>query len=170
MFDNTYGFFFFFSLIISLRMSDRFETYGSAEIRTSFMNDEEGKLIKSDSVFENLYDFWSCFHMSYKTLFIWYHPKMAQLEKAIRQKWVTTKDLPLVNIALKKFKEKGNYFNPMRYLGGDEEKYFEILQQWKIDFEKSYSEQFPHLHRAPIRHKKCLARSTRPSLRFLFIF
>ena len=76
--------------------------------------------------------------MSYKNLFIWYDSKMAQLEKAIRQKWVTTKDLPLVNIALKKFKEKGNYFNPMRYLGGDEEKYFEILQQWKIDFEKSY--------------------------------
>ena len=38
----------FFSLIIGLRMSDRFETYGSAEIRTIFMNDEEGKLIKSD--------------------------------------------------------------------------------------------------------------------------
>ena len=56
MFGNTYGsiFHFFFSLIISLRMSDRFETYGSAEIRTIFMNDEEGKLIKSDSLFENL--------------------------------------------------------------------------------------------------------------------
>ena len=52
--------------------------------------------------------------MSYKTLFIWYHSKMAQLEKAIRRKWVTTKDLPLVNIVLKKFKEKDNYFNPMR--------------------------------------------------------
>ena len=88
---------------------------------------------------------------------------MAQLEKAIRQKWVTTKDL--VNIVLNKFKEKDNYFNPMRYLGGDEEKYFEILQQWKI-----YLEQFPHRRRAPIRHKKYLARSTRPSLRFLFIF
>ena len=164
MFNNTYGsFFYFFSRIISLRMSDRFETYGSAEIRTIFMNDEEGKLIKSDSLFENLYDFWSCFHMSYKTLFIWYHPKMAQLEKAIRQKWVTTKDL--VNIVLNKFKEKDNYFNPMRYLGGDEEKYFEILQQWKIGFEKSYLEQFSHLRRAPIHHMKCLTRSTRPSLR-----
>ena len=75
------------------------------------------------------------------------------------------KDLPLVNIVLKKFKEKDNYFNPMRYLGGDEEKYFKIVQQWKIDFEKSYLEQFLHLCRAPIRHKKCLARSARPSLR-----
>ena len=55
-------------------MSDCFETYGSAEIRTIFMNDEEGKLNKSDSLFENLYNFCSCFHMSYKTLFIWYHP------------------------------------------------------------------------------------------------
>ena len=130
-------FFIFFSLIISLRMSDRFETYGSAEIKRIFINDKEEKLIKSDSLFENLYDFWSCFHMSYKTLYNWYHPKMAQLEKTIRRKWVTTKDLTLVNIFLKKFKEKGNYFNLMRYLRGDEEKYFEILQQWKIDFEKN---------------------------------
>ena len=156
-------FFMFFSPIISLRMSDCFEIYGSAEIRTVFMNDEEGKMIKSDNLFESLCDFWSCFHMSYKTLFIWYHPKMAQLEKAIRRKWVTTKDLPLVNIVLKKFKEKDNYF--MRYLGGDEEKYFENLQQWNIDFEKSYSEEFPHLHRTPFPHKKCLTGTTRPSLR-----
>ena len=146
-------------------MSDRFETYGPAEIRTSFMNHEDGKLIKNDSLSENLYDFWSCFDMSYKTFFIWYHPKMAQLEMAIRRKWVTTKVLPLVNIVLNKFKEKDNYFNPMRYLGGDEEKYFEILQQWKIVFEKSFIEQYPHLSCAPIRHKKCLAKSTRPSLR-----
>ena len=116
MFDNAYGsIFYFFSLIISLRTSDCFEIYGSAEIRTIFMNDEEGKLIKSDSLFENLYNFCSCFHMSYKTLFIWYHSEMTQFEKAIRRKWVTTKDLPLVNIVLKKFKEKDNYFNLMRY-------------------------------------------------------
>ena len=75
MFDNTYGsIFYFFSLIINLRMSDCFETYSSAEIRTILLNDEEGKLNKSDSLFENLYNFCSCFHMSYKTLFIWYHP------------------------------------------------------------------------------------------------
>ena len=67
MFDNTYGsIFYFFSLIISLRMSDCFETYGSAEIRTIFMSDKEGKLNKNDSLFENLYNFCSCFHMSYK--------------------------------------------------------------------------------------------------------
>ena len=52
--------------------------------------------------------------MSYKTLFIWYLPEMAQLEKLIWRKWVTTKDLPLVNIVFKKFKEKDNYFNSIR--------------------------------------------------------
>ena len=96
------------------------------------MNDKEGKLIKSDSLFENLHGFWICFHMPYKTLFIWYHLKMAQLEKAIRRKWVTTKDLPLVNIVLKKFKEKDNYLNPMRCLGEDEEKYFEFYSSGRF--------------------------------------
>ena len=55
-------------------MSDCFETYSSEEIRTILMNDEEGKLNKGDSLFEYLYNFCSCFHMSYKILFIWYHP------------------------------------------------------------------------------------------------
>ena len=95
-------FFYFFQSNNQFENSDCFETYGSAEIRTIFLNDEEGKLIKSDSLFENVYDFWSCFHMSYKTLFIWYHPKMAQLEKLIWRKWVTTKNLQLVNIVFKK--------------------------------------------------------------------
>ena len=63
-------FFIFFSLIIGLRMSYRFETYGSAEIRTIFMNDEEGKLSKSDSLFENLYDFWSCFHVLQNSIYL----------------------------------------------------------------------------------------------------
>ena len=54
-----------------------------------------------------------------------------------------------------------------KYLGGDEEKYYEIFQRWKIDHEKKYLEQFPHLSRAPIRHKKVLSKSSRASL---FIF
>ena len=73
---------------------------------------------------------------------------MAKLEKYIRTKWESTKDLPFANIVFKKIKEKDEYFNPKRYLGGDEEKYFEILQQWKIDFEKNYLEQYPHLSRS----------------------
>ena len=79
---------------------DRFKTSGSAELRISFIKDEEGKLIKTDSLFENLYDFWTCFYAKYKSIFISYHPKMALLQKTIRKKWEKTKDLPL-NVILK---------------------------------------------------------------------
>ena len=68
-------------------MAGRFETYSSADIRTSFLNDERGKLIKSDSLYINLCDNWTCFHASNSiVLFTWYHPKMALLEKNIRKK------------------------------------------------------------------------------------
>ena len=93
------------------------------------MNNEEGKLIKTDTLFANLYNFWTCYHASHKMLFIRYHPKMHLLKMAIRKKWETTKYLPLVNITLKKFEEKDNYFNSKKYLEEDEEKYFELLQE-----------------------------------------
>ena len=79
---------------------------------------------------------------------------MALLEKNIRKKWETMKDFPFVNIAFKKIREKDEYFNPKQYLEGDEEKYYEILQRWKIDHEKKYLEQFLHLSRPPIRYKR----------------
>ena len=147
-------------------MAGCFETYSSADVRTSFLNDERGKLIKSDSLYINLYDYWTCFHASNSiVLFTWYHPKMTLLEKNIRKKWETMKDFPFVNIAFKKTREKDEYFNPKQYLEGDEEKYYEILQRWKIDHEKKYLEQFPNLICAPIRHKKLLSKSSRASLR-----
>ena len=86
---------------------------------------------------------------------------MALLEKNIRKKLKTMKDLLFDNIVLKNFREKDDYFNPKKYLGGDEE----ILQRWKIDHEKKYLEQFPHLSCAPIRHKKLLSKSSSASLR-----
>ena len=96
-------------------MAGRFETYSSADIKTSFLNDERGKLIKSDSLYINLCDYWTCFHASNSiVLFTWYHPKMALLEKNIRKKLKTMKDLPFDNIVLKKFREKDEYFNPKR--------------------------------------------------------
>ena len=98
-------------------------------------------------------------------LFTWYHPKQAKLEMNIRRKQESTNDLPFVDIVFKKIREKDEYLNPKKYLGSDEEKYFEILQQWKIDCEKNYLEQYPHLSRPPIRHKKCLSKSSRPCLR-----
>ena len=94
---------------------------GSADVRTSFLDDEGGKLIKSDSLCKSLYDYWTCYHASNSPLilFTWYHPKMAKVEKYIRKKWESTKDLPFVNKIFKKIKEKAEYFNPKRYLWGD---------------------------------------------------
>ena len=147
-------------------MAGCFETYSSDDVRTSFLNDKRGKLIKSDSLYINLYDYWTCFHASNSiVLFTWYHPKMALFQKNIRKKWETMKDFPFVNIAFKKIREKDEYFNPKQYLEGDEETYYEILQRWKIDHEKKYLEQFPQLSRALIRHKKNLPKSSRASLR-----
>ena len=40
------------------------------------------------------------------------------------------KDLPLINVVLKKIKEGDQYFNFKSYVG-DEGKYFENFQQWK---------------------------------------
>ena len=134
------------------------------------MNDEEGKLIKSDTLFLNLYHFWTCFHASYKILFIWYHCKMHLLEMALKKKWEATKDLPLVNIILKKIKEKDKYFNPKKYFREDEGKYFELLQDWKINFEKEYLEKNPYLRFVPIRHQKILMKRRRSCLRLLFYF
>ena len=89
---------------------------------------------------------------------------MHLLEMALRKKREATKDLPLVNIILKKFKEKDEYFNLKKYLGEDEQKYFELLQDWKINFEKEYLEKNPYLRFAPIRHKKILMKRRRSCL------
>ena len=125
MFDNTYT---FFQCSNYLKMAKRFETYSSADIRTIFLNDERGKLMKSDTLYENLYDYLTCFHATNSIiLFTWYHPKMAKLEMNIRRKWASTKDLSFVNIVFEKIREKDEYLNRKKYLGDDEEKYFEIL-------------------------------------------
>ena len=109
-------------------MAKRFETYSSADIRTIFLNDERGKLMKSDTLYENLYDYLTCFHATNSIiLFTWYHPKMAKLEMNIRRKWASTKDLSFVNIDFEKIREEDEYLNRKKYLGDDEEKYFEIL-------------------------------------------
>ena len=106
-------------------MTDTLDTYGSANLRVLFMNDERGKMIKTDSLFENLYDFWTSYHHRSNSLFYWYGHKIWKLEMSIRRKW--SKDLPLVNIIIKKFKEKDEFFNPDRFLEEfDQEKYFEL--------------------------------------------
>ena len=113
-------------------MTDHLETYGSANLRILFMNDERGKMVKTDSLFENLYDFWTSYHDRNKSILYWYGHKIWKLEMSIQRKW--SKDLPLVNIIIKKFKEKDKFFNPERFLEEfDQEKYFELLKAWKAD-------------------------------------
>ena len=81
------------------------------------------------------------------------YPKEAKLEKILRKKWEKAKDLPLINVVLKTIKEEDKHFNPKGYLGEDEEKCFQILQEWKNNFEDSYLEKYPWLKRPPIKHK-----------------
>ena len=56
----------------------------------------------------------------------------------IRRKW-NQKTLPLVNIIIKKYKEKDEFFDPTQFLNEfDSEKYFELLAAWKKEVEASY--------------------------------
>ena len=145
-------------------MSD--ETYGSDGFCTDFLQDERGKLIKGENLFLNIYDFWVCIHASgFMKVNRWYHPKTAKLRKVLRKKWKKTKDLPIMNVLLRKIREADNAFNPKDYLGKDEEQYFQNLQRWKIDFEKLYLEKYPFLTRTPIRHKKILMKAPRINIR-----
>ena len=156
MLDNSYGatFLIFFSLIENFKMDELFETYGSDGFRDKILHDERGKLIKTDKLFYKIYDFWVMQHASgFMKTFEWYNPKEVKLEKILRRKCEKMKDLPLINVVLKKIKEGGQYFNPKSYVE-DEEKNFENLQQWKNNFENHYLEKYSWLKRPPIRHKK----------------
>ena len=146
-------------------MAEQLETYGAAKLRVVFMDDERGDRIKTDTLFENLYDFWTSYHDSNKSIFKQYGQNIWKLEMSIRKKW-NPKVLPLVNIIFKKYKEKDDFFNPERFLEEfDREKYFELLKAWKADVEESYLNEHPYLRFAPVRHKKCLMSKRRPCLR-----
>ena len=87
--------------------------------------------------------------------FSWFEPKIAILEKQIRKKLKDSKDLPLANMFIKKFKDKDPDFCPADYLD-NEEKYLETMKKWKNDFENEFVEGYPHLGRidSPVRHNK----------------
>ena len=89
---------------------------------------------------------------------------MWKLEMNIRRKW--SKDLPKVNNIFKKYKEEGEeFFDPTRLLiEFDCEKYFELLNDWKLKNEKKYLEENPYLNFSPRRHKKILGKP-RPTIR-----
>ena len=76
------------------------------------------------------------------------------MEKVLRKKWKHLKiELPIINVLLRKIRERESVFDPTPYLE-DEEQYFGNLQSWKINFGKQYLEKYPFLKQAPIRHKK----------------
>ena len=146
-------------------MADQLKTCGSAGLRVMFMNDEKGKLIAIDTLFENLQEFWTSYHDSAKINYYWYFPKIRKLENTIRRKWKSTV-LPNVNIFIKKFIEKDEFLNPIRFLEEfNQEKYFKLLKSWKEEEEESYLEKYPHLRFDPIRHTKCVMNTRRPCIR-----
>lgn len=53
-------------------MADQLETYCSAGLRVMFINYEMGKPIATDTLFENLYNFWTSYHHPAKIIFYWY--------------------------------------------------------------------------------------------------
>ena len=61
-------------------MAEQLETYGSAKLRLVFMDDERGDSIKTDTLFENLYDFWTSYHDSNKSILKWYGQKFGNLK------------------------------------------------------------------------------------------
>ena len=53
-----------------------YETYGS--FRVEFLNDEREKLLKSDSLFLKIYEFWVLsLVQGFRKVNRWYHPKNA---------------------------------------------------------------------------------------------
>ena len=88
----------------------------------------------------------------------WYYPKLVRLKKYLRKKWKresVAKQLPIINVLLRKIKERELEFDPTRYLE-DEKQYFANLISWKENFEKELIEKYPFLTRSPIRHRKMI--------------
>ena len=61
-------------------MPVQLETYGSAKLRVVFMDCERGDRIKTDTLFENLYDFWTSYHDSDKSIFKCTEKKLGNLK------------------------------------------------------------------------------------------
>ena len=61
-------------------MAEQLKTYGSGKLRVVFMDDERGDRIKTDTLFENLYDFWTSYHDSNKSILKWYGQKFGNLK------------------------------------------------------------------------------------------
>ena len=61
-------------------MAKQLKAYGSARLRVMFMDDEKGKFIKTDTLFKNLYDFWTSYHDQNKSIFFGILQKFVNLK------------------------------------------------------------------------------------------
>ena len=132
-----------------------YETYGF--FRKEFLNNIKGKLIESDELFLNIYDFWVLKHTFFMCHKRWYHPKITKLQIIFRRKWeragVKLKTLPIINALILKIIEEDRAFDLTNYLN-EKEQYFVNLESWKMTFEEELIQRKPYLTRKPIRHRK----------------
>ena len=142
-------------------------TYGSHNLRLIQLNNPRGKHINLDTLFLNLYDYWRDFyhyHAIIRSVAEWSNYVLVKLERNIRKKW--PKDLVNVNILFENFHEKDKFFNLTKFFEKyDNEKYFELLIDWKKKYEENYLEEKPYLNCVQIRHIKILGKSPRETIR-----
>ena len=62
-------------------------TYSSANLRIRKIGNKFGKHIRLDTLFINLYDYWTEFHNPQKYLLFWLSYIMWKLKMNIRRKW-----------------------------------------------------------------------------------
>ena len=79
-------------------MSDN--TYGSYGLHLELLHDHLGKIIKFDTLFNNLYDSWTVYHhpsqQILRGILDFKFSTVVKLEMNLRRKW--SKDLPNLNI------------------------------------------------------------------------
>ena len=83
-------------------MSDN--TYVSYDLRSARLTDIEGRHIKEDTLFLNIYDYWTNFHNPNKIYFCWNDEPLSKLERGIQRKW--KKHFPVVDILFEKLRLK----------------------------------------------------------------
>ena len=119
-------------------MSDN--TYGLYGLHLAILNDPLGKKIKFDTLFNHLYDYSTLYHHPHQQILqnvvAFKCSLLVILEINLRRKW--TKDLPNLNIVLEKYTEGDEFFNPIQFLEKlDNEKYLELLVDWKRKMKKT---------------------------------
>ena len=115
------------------------------------------KLIKSDELFLNIYDFWVLKQAFFMHRRRWYHPKITKLEKISRRKQeragVKVNTLPIINVLILKINEEDRAFDPTNYLN-EKEQYLANLESWKMSFEEELIQRKPYLTRKPIIRRR----------------